>query len=69
MLGARLVNARRHRTERHTAPPQVPQLQPRAEWFPPRPWEATGATGRPYVLSPEERQQSLSVREFTEVGR
>jgi hypothetical protein len=47
--GARLVVARRHRPERHTGPAQASQAQPRAEWFPPRPWEDTGALVRPFV--------------------
>lgn len=47
--GARLVTARRHRRERHAAPPQALQPQVRAQWFPPAPWERTGALVRPYV--------------------
>lgn len=35
----------RPRHSRHTPP--VPQ--PRAQWFPPHPWEDTGAMVRPYV--------------------
>lgn len=49
VLGARLVVARRHRAERHTRHVQPPQPQGRAEWFPPHPWEDTGAMVRPYV--------------------
>ena len=52
--GARLVIARRRRAERHAPPIEAPQPQGRAEWFPPRDWEAeeawerTGALVRPY---------------------
>ncbi|GAA2663775.1 hypothetical protein GCM10010307_84460 [Streptomyces vastus] len=73
VLGARLVAARRHRTGQPTAPvqaPQAPQVQERAERFPPRPWEATGAMVRPYVAHlGEERQHALSARQFMEVSR
>lgn len=53
--GARLVIVHRRRTERQARPVQMPQPQARAEWFPPRDWEAeeaweaTGAMVRPYV--------------------
>lgn len=49
VLGARLVAARRHRTGQPTGPVQAPQPRERAEWFPPRPWDHTGALVRPYV--------------------
>jgi hypothetical protein len=45
VLGARLVVARRHRP----GPAQASQAQPRAEWFPLRPWEDTGSLVRPFV--------------------
>jgi hypothetical protein len=46
-----LVTARRTRRERHAPPVEVPQPQPRAEWFPPCDWERTGALVRPYVAA------------------
>lgn len=49
--GARLVTARRTRKERHALPVPATQPQPRAQWFPPRPWEDTGAMVRPYVAN------------------
>jgi hypothetical protein len=47
--GARLVAARRHRARRA---PDVPTLpEPRAQWFPPAPWERPLSPVRPYLLS------------------
>ncbi|MDQ0941470.1 hypothetical protein [Streptomyces sp. V1I1] len=48
VCGARLVAARRHRARRA---PDVPTLpEPRAQWFPPAPWERPLTLVRPYVL-------------------
>jgi hypothetical protein len=46
--GARLVVARRQRAQ---SAPWVPTLpEPRAQWFPPAPWERPMTLVRPYVL-------------------
>jgi hypothetical protein len=52
VLVTRLVDVRGHRRARHAAPPQVLQASPPQEctkWFPPLPWEDTGAMVRPCV--------------------
>ena len=62
--GARLGVARRRRRERHARPVQAPQPQPRAEWFPPDPWEHAGALVRAYVerLGDPPRQADTSAQ-------
>ncbi|WP_405998620.1 hypothetical protein [Streptomyces sp. NBC_00829] len=46
VCGARLAVARRHREARHV--PLLPE--PRAQWFPPAPWERPMTLVRPYLL-------------------
>ncbi|MEV0642757.1 hypothetical protein AB0I77_49210 [Streptomyces sp. NPDC050619] len=47
VAGARVL--RRARQARPEPQGWQPQPQARAQWFPPHPWEATGAMVRPYV--------------------
>ncbi|MGW7365621.1 hypothetical protein ACWGI8_19805 [Streptomyces sp. NPDC054841] len=48
VCGARLVAARRQRERRAPCVPTLPE--PRAQWFPPTPWERPMALVRPYLL-------------------
>ncbi|MFI1162130.1 hypothetical protein ACH4UM_00620 [Streptomyces sp. NPDC020801] len=65
--GARLVVARRHRQERHAGAPYPPPYAERAEWFPPRDWEAeeawdgTATMVRPYVAHLDVMQRTARV--------
>lgn len=64
--GARLVTARRTRRERYAPPVEASEAQGRAEWFPPRDWEAeeawerTGALVRPFLLAHETEERGDS---------
>jgi hypothetical protein len=48
VCGSRLVAARTHRARRAPCVPLLPE--PRAQWFPPAPWERPLTLVRPYVL-------------------